>query len=121
MGDIDIGLHCRMIDLIQESHHILNVVQERKFEWLEFERDLSPELRCVLAQFTKVLHCRLPLLGGRDDFLLPNIFAQHKQDVLGIIFVCQVQIGPAALEMKTLHSRIEINEAKRNASNANYW
>src|SRR5262249_21751302 len=50
--------------------------------------------------------------------LFPDILSQHEQDVLGLILVGEIQIRPAALEVKALHRRIEVNEADGHAGDA---
>ena len=44
MRDIEIGLHGRAIDVVQEPGHARDIVQERKLERLELERDLEAEI-----------------------------------------------------------------------------
>ena len=52
----------------------------------------------------------IPLVGGRDHFLLPNVFADHEQVILRAERYGHIEVAFAALDMKFLHARIKINE-----------
>ena len=60
----------------------------------------------------------MPLLGRRNDLLFPNVFAEHQKQILGFVFISQVQENSAAVEMEFLHARIEIDETDRHAGQA---
>ena len=118
MRDIEVGLHRRAIDVVQEPGHARDVVQERECERLELECDLQAELRGVFAQRPHVLDGGRPLLGGRDHFLLPDVLAQDQQDVLGLEQVGHVEIGPHAVEVEPLDAGVEVDQADRHAGDA---
>ena len=42
----------------------------------------SPSCLRVFPTLARVLHARLPLLGRRDDLLLPDVFADDQQQVV---------------------------------------
>ena len=63
---------------------------------------------------TPVCHCS----AGRNHLSLPDVLAQHEQYIFGIVFVSQIQIPPAALDMEALHARVEVDESDGHARDA---
>ena len=82
---------------------------------LQLQGDLHAQLRRIVAQQPAVLDARPPLLLGRNHFLVPDVFAQHQQHVLGLVLVGQVEILLHALDMKPLHAGIEVDQPHRHA------
>src|SRR5262245_56044275 len=118
MGDVDVRLHCRMLHFVQEAHHAVNVVDQRQLERLQLKSNLQAKIGGVFAQLAYVFRSGLPLLLRRDDLPFPDIFAQHQQHVLGLVCVGQVEVSPAALQVKSLHGGVEIEQADGDAGNA---
>ena len=67
----------------------------------------------VIAEPPAAFDGPLPLRGGRDDFALPEILAQHEQDVLRAPFAGEVDELPAALQVKLAHGRLKIRQPER--------
>ena len=107
-----------MVHLVEEAHHAFDVVEQRQLERLQFQGDLQSQVGGVLAQLAAVADADLPLLGRRDHLPLPDVFAQHQQQVLGLVFVAQVEVSPAALQVEPLHAGIEVDQADGDASDA---
>ena len=67
--DIEVGLHRRVIDIVEKPGHARHVVQERQLKRLKLERDLEPQVVGVFAQRPHVLdrraHCSA---GGITSF-----------------------------------------------------
>src|SRR5579885_3419794 len=118
MRYIDIGAHSGMIDIVQKTMHRLDIVDERELERLQLQGDLQVEIGGVFAQFADAADAGLPLLGWCNDLALPDVLAQHQQHVLGIVFVSQVEITAAAVEVEALDAGIEVDEADGDASDA---
>ncbi|GBD35602.1 hypothetical protein HRbin36_00715 [bacterium HR36] len=107
-----------MVDLRQKSHHTVYIVEQGQFERFQLECDLQTEISRIVAEAAEVCDSAAPLLLRWNDFLLPNIFAQDQKDILGLVFVSQVEVGLAALEMEPLHGTIEIHQAEGDAGDA---
>jgi len=116
--DVDIGADGGVIDVVQEPAHRIDVIDQRQLERLQLQRDLQPQVGGVLAQLADVAHAGLPLLGRRNHLPLPDVLAQHQQHVLGIIFVGQIKVLAAALEVEALHAGVEVDQPDGDAGNA---
>src|SRR5262245_65871173 len=88
-------------------------------ERLELERELQSQVRGVIAQKLAILHAGFPLLLGRDYFLVPDVFAQNQQHVLGLVFIREVEEFFHSLDVKTLHAGIEIKQPDGHAGDRN--
>ena len=118
VAHVDVRLHRRMVHVVDEPHHVRHVVQERELERLQFERDLQTEVRRVVAERLRCLTPVCPLLRGRDDLPLPDVLAEHEEQVLGLEFVAEVEIRPAAIEVEPLHAGVEVDQPDRDAGDA---
>src|SRR5262245_56078629 len=90
-----------MIHIVNEPNHGIDIVYQRKLEWLQFQRDREAEVARVLSQLTDIVDGRFPLLGRRNNLLFPDIFAQDEQHVVGFILVGEIEVAPAALHVKS--------------------
>src|SRR5208282_843152 len=115
VGDIDVRLDGWMIHVVEEPDHALDVVEHGQLERLQFEGDLQVEIGRVLGQLAHVAHARPPLLGRSDYLSFPNVLAENEQQVAGLVFVREVEVRPAALQMEALDTRVEIDESKGHA------
>src|SRR5439155_8247603 len=80
--------------------------------------DLESERIGIVAKLAQVADAGAPLLHGLNDLLFPDIFPQDDQDVFRLVLIGQVQVGPATLEVETLHRGIEVDQAHGNAGDA---
>src|SRR5439155_21780818 len=115
VGNVDIGPHRRLVLIVQEAHHRLDVVDQRQLERLQLQGDLQPQVGGVFAQLGDVTDAGLPLLGRRDHLALPDVLADHQQQVFRRELVAQVQVCPASLEVEALHAGVEVDEADGDA------
>ena len=87
-------------------------------ERLELNGDLEAQPRGVVAQLAPRFHGPFPLILGRDHLLLPDVFAQHQQKVLGCELVDKIQMRLGTLQVELAHRPIEIRNAQRAAAHA---
>ena len=59
-----------------------------------------------------------PLLGRRNHFLLPDVFAQDQQHVLRLEQVGHVEIRPDPLDVEPLDAGVEVDQPDRDAGDA---
>ena len=71
--------------------------------------------RILVAEDAAVVYASLPLFGRRNDFLVPDIFAEDEQHVFGFVLVSQIEIFFHAIERKPLHAGVEVHQAERHA------
>src|SRR5579872_3428392 len=86
---------------------------------LEFQRNFQPQAGGIFSERTNVLNAPCPLIPRRDHFLLPDIFAQHQQQVARFEFINEVQVSLATLDVEPLNRLIEVDESKRDAGDGN--
>ena len=118
MRDIQVGLHRGVGDLGEEPHHAGHVAQQRKLKRLELHGDLEAELAGVRTQETSLLDGQSPLFGGGDHLLLPEVFAQHQQEVTRPKLVGHVEILADPVHVEPLDAGIEVDEAQGHAGHA---
>ena len=87
---VDVRANRRMCHVPEKIHHLRNGVYQRKLERLQFERDLKPKRLSVLTEILHSFHGPLPLLGRRNDLLLPDILAEHQQQVFAAELITEV-------------------------------
>ena len=85
---------------------------------LELDRDLHAPLGGVAAQFPDGVDAEGPLLGRGDHLTLPDILAEHQQQVRAAQFGGQVEKCPAAVEVEAADGGIEVDKAERHAAQA---
>ena len=61
-----------------------HAVQEAQAKWFEFERDVDFLFIGVIAESADRFRGPIPLGIRRDDFALPDVFAENEQDILGV-------------------------------------
>ena len=52
------------------------------------------------------------MIGGRDHFLLPDVFAEHEQDIAAFELVTEIEIAFSARDMKITDGLVEIGDAQ---------
>ena len=109
-----------MPDVVQESHHALDVVEERQMERLQLDGDLQAQLAGVLAHFAHRLHGPVPLVARRDHFLLPDVLADHDEVVLRLQFVAELQVLLRAVDVEAADAGVEVDEAERAADHGDH-
>ena len=108
-----------MADVVEEPRHAVDVVQEREVERLQLQRDLQAEAGGVLAPAPgRSSTPARPLLGRRDHLALPDVLAQHEQDVPRLERVGHVEIRPDPVDVEPLDARVEVDQADRDAGDA---
>ncbi len=68
--------------VVEESQHRIDSIYQRELKGLEFDGNLQIEFLSVLAESLDVVYSDPPLLRGRNYFLLPDVFAQHQQQIV---------------------------------------
>src|SRR5262245_369598 len=104
-----------MIAVVDEPDHGIDGIDEREMEWLELESDLNAEVGGVVAENAAVFDAGLPLLGGRNDLLVPNVFAEDKEDIFGFVFIGQIEVFFHAVNREPLDAGIEVDQADGDA------
>src|SRR5262249_50294888 len=110
--------HRRMVHVIDEAYHALDIVEQRQVKRLQLQGDLHTEIGRVIAEHLQVADSRLPLLLRRNHFLLPDVLTQNEQQVLRLVLIDQVEILLAPVNVKPLNTRIEVDEADGDAGDA---
>src|ERR1041385_8964495 len=110
MADVDVGPDARMIALVHETHHLVDVVEQAQAERFQFEREVDVASVGIIPQRAARLQAPLPLRLGRDDFALPNVFAEDEQNIPRAPSLGQVDEPPAALDVERAHRVIEIDQ-----------
>ena len=101
------------------------VPQKSRVVWIEDIRARrDPEaidflLVGVIAEDATGLDSPAPLIGRRDDFSLPNVFAEHKENVFRSQLSSKVDEGFAALHVEGAHGFVEVDKASRDDGKRN--
>ena len=65
----------------------------------------------MVSQPAAIVHRRVPLLLGRNDFLVPDVLANHQQQVFCLVLVDQVQVCPCPIHVEFLDAGIKVDQA----------
>ena len=117
--DVDIGADARVAALVHETRHGDHAVEQAQPEGLQLECDIDSLLVGVIAEDATGLDGPAPLLGRRDDFSLPNVFAEHKENVLRSELSSKVDEGLAALHVEGTYGFVEVGQAGRDHGKRN--
>src|SRR5262249_37826314 len=109
--DVDVGPHAQMGALVHKTCHRVNAVEQAQTERLELECDVDVLFVGVIAKDAAGLDSPVPLLGRRDDFALPDVFAQDEEDVFRTPISGEVDEGFTTLYMEVAHRIVEVDEA----------
>src|SRR5262249_56131507 len=113
VGDVDIGAHGGVGALVHETCHGGHTVEQAQPERLQLECDVDFLLIGVIAEDATGLDSPAPLLGRRDDFSLPNVFAEHEENVFRAPLSGKVDEGFTALYVEGAHGFVEVDKAGR--------
>jgi hypothetical protein len=103
-----------MVALIDKADHFVNAVEEAQTERLEFEGDVDLPFVCVITEATAGFDAPSPLVGGGNDFALPDVFTEHEQNIFCAPRLGEVDVFPAAFDMELAHRFVKINQANGN-------
>ncbi len=78
MRNIDVGFYIKLGNVFQKAVHAVDAVYDGQVKRFEFNRDFQAETVGILPEFRHAFDGPFPLIGGRDDFLVPDVFADHK-------------------------------------------
>src|SRR5205823_3599503 len=101
-----------MVHIVQKPAHAIDVVDERKREWLELDGELQTESLCIFREVAHMLDGPFPLIGGGDDLLLPDILAQNEEHVPGLELMAQIEIALGSKHVKIAHRLVEVRDAE---------
>src|SRR2546423_3965807 len=107
VANIDSRAHARMAALIDEANHGVEVIQQAQTKWLQFESDVDILLLCIIAETPAGFDAPLPLGGRRNDFALPDVFAENQQDIFGAPGASEIDEFLAPFDVKFAHGIIE--------------
>jgi hypothetical protein len=119
VADVDIGPHARVGALVHETRHGGNTVEQAQPERLQLECDINFLFVGVIAEDATGLDSPAPLLGRRDDFSLPNVFAEHKENVFCTPLSGKVDKCFAALHVEGAHGFVKVDKAGRDDGKRN--
>src|ERR1700677_665408 len=100
--------------LVDEAHHLVNIVQQAQPERLKLEGDIHVLSVSVIAQDAAGGHCPSPLIRRRDNFALPQVLAQDQHDVSGSELGRQIDEPLASGYVEIANRVIEIDKAGGN-------
>lgn len=110
MADVDVGFDAGVIAFINEANHFMDVVEEAEAERFEFEGDVDAFFVSIIAEAAASFDAPAPLVGGRNDFTLPDILAEDEKDVAGMPRAGEVDEFPATVEVEFTDGVVEIYE-----------
>ena len=113
VADVDIGAHAWVGALVHETRHGGDTVEQAQSERLQLECDVDFLLVGVIAEDATGLNSPAPLVDRRDDFSLPNVFAEHEENVFRTPLSGKVDEGFAALNVEGSHGFVEVDKAGR--------
>src|SRR6516164_1009984 len=119
VADVDIGAHARVGALVHETSHGGHTVEQAQPERLQLECDVDFLLVSVIAEDATGLDSPAPLLGRWDDFSLPNVFAEHEENVFRAPLSGKVNEGFAALHVEGAHGFIKVDKTDRDHGKRN--
>jgi hypothetical protein len=119
VADVDISAHARVSALVHETRHGGHTVEQAQPERLQLECDVDFLLVGVITEDATGLDRPAPLLGRRDDFSLPNVFAEHEENVFRAPLSGKVDEGFAALRVEGSHGFVEVDKAGRDDGKRN--
>src|SRR5258708_1698123 len=119
VADVDIGAYARVGALVHETHHGGHTVDQAQPERLQLECDIDFLLVGVVAEDATGLDSPAPLLGRRNDFSLPNVFAEHEENVFRTPLSSKVDEGFAALHVEGAYGFVEVDKAGRDDGKRN--
>src|SRR5579883_200950 len=111
MADVNVRFYARVSALIHEAGHFANVVEQAEAERLEFKRNVNLTFVRVITQAAAGFNAPLPLRLRGYDLALPDVFAEHQQDVFCAPGLGKVNVTFAAFQMKFTDRLVEINQA----------
>ena len=117
--DVNVGTDAWVAALVHETRHGGHTVEQAQPEGLQLECDINFLLVGVIAEDATGLDSPAPLLGRRDDFSLPNVFAEHKENVFRTQLSSKVDEGFAALNVEGAHGFVEVDKAGRDDGKRN--
>jgi hypothetical protein len=94
---------------VDEAHHGIDAVQQAEAEGFQFQRNIDFPFPGVIAETPAGFNPPLPLGGWRDHFPLPDIFAQHEQNVLGPPMRGEINEFSGAFNVKLTDWVIEVD------------
>ncbi len=119
VADVDIGVHARVGAFVHKTRHGGHTVEQAQSERLQLECDVDFLLVGVIAEDATGLDSPAPLLGRRDDFSLPNVFAEHEENVFRAPLSGKVNEGFAALHVEGAHGFVEVDKTGRDDGKRN--
>ena len=109
MADVDVGAHTRMAAFVDKTNHGVDVVEQAQTERLQFESNIDILLLSIIAETPTGFDAPLPLGRCRNDFALPDVFAQNEQNVLSAPGASKIDEFLAPINVKFAHRIIEID------------
>lgn len=70
MADINVSPDMRMGAFVNETDHLMNIVEQAKPERLKLKSDIDILSTCIIDQDPARFDRPAPLVRGRDDFAL---------------------------------------------------
>src|SRR5262249_15524102 len=119
VADVDIGADACVRTLVDKARHGRYAIKQTEPERLQLKSDVDFLLVSVIAEDTTGLDCPTPLVGRRNDLSLPDVFAEHEENVFRTPFCGKVDEGFAALHVKGAHGFIEVDQAGGNDGKRN--
>src|SRR3954463_3270516 len=107
MADVDVRSDAGVTAFVDKANHRIHVVKEAQTERLQFESDVDILLLSVIAKTAAGFDPPLPLGCGRDDLALPDVFAEHEQNIFRVPGPSEVDEFLAALDVKFADGIIE--------------
>ena len=104
-----------MVDLLDEAHELVHVLEQRLVERLELERDLEALRVRVLAGFRHHLLRHVPDRRAREHLAVPVVLADDEQHVAGTEIGALVDVRLDAVEREPAHRRVEVDDPEPDA------
>src|SRR5579872_7241886 len=79
---------------------------------LELDGDFEAQRGGVPAQLAKAFYRPIPLIAGRNDLLLPDIFADYYKVVLRFELIAQIQVFFGTVDVEAANGGVEVGYAE---------
>ena len=116
MRDVGVRAHGGMVDLLDEAHELVHVLQERLVERLELEHDLEPlRVRRTRRLPRTICFAMSQIARTREHLAVPVVLADDEQHVAGTEVRALIDVRLDAVEREPAHRWIEVDDPERDA------
>jgi hypothetical protein len=113
--DVGVRPYRRVVDLLDEAHELVHVLQQRLVERLELECDLEALRLGVLTGFLDQVLRQVPDRCAREHLAVPVVLADDEQHVAGTEIRSLVDVRLDPVEREAAYRRVEVDDPEPDA------